>query len=706
MAERLGRVFALALLAPVLLHLIGRGTLDGAWLVLLLTGAPVLLALGLGRGGAGRDEVAWLTALGAALAAPLLPTIFRVDGFDTPLAVTSGALVWLAWNGRLTALTAAPRWGRVARTFFAVWAAWSIGSALRGFVAWQPEGAPWTADLLWAVVTDPFGYRSLIDPVRPFGQLFLRLETVLFAWSGFELALGALGRGDGARFERRFAGALAWGLGLGLVASVAEFSAAAIWRGDSSVWARAAAGIGRNPRPLLDHNALGSALVLILPLSITAALLFWRRRRRLVGDDPKRTALPWVGFGLGVASLIGLALLVSSRSKAALGGFALALPLAFVFYALSRGGPLRRWALGLVAAGLLVVAGLNLVPASWLEPVTSTRYGHDLVRVARFDAAADYLTENRVVVWKRALAVGREHPVVGVGLGRLPLLLGEHHDPAAPGWFNPRNENAHSQYLQWLGEEGWVGLGLGLLLFVGALLGGLRRQSGLSLAGSAGLCGLALTLVVGHALLVSSVALLFAGLVGWLLAGGSMTRVPDEAAGSAGRRPWLAPTAAGLAFGLAFLPLLLPGGSRPLPLADYTFGCYPWDFLPGDGPKRARSVGPDARWFLEWRSSDVLKIPIRDVRDPRFEELVRVTLAVNGKVVVQDKLLPHQNRAELAADPMLTANRETFLRIERPAGVSPGDLVELRLTSSGSFVGSRIYHPDHRRVAARMWPAF
>lgn len=694
MAERAGRLLALVFIAPVVLHLVGRG-FEGAWLVLLLAAAPSLVAWVAARRGcdaAERDELVWLSVLVGAFATPLLPTILRIDGFETPLVLASGGLAWLAWRGRLTALTAAPRPGRAVRLFLWVFAAWSVGSALRGYFAWRPDGVPWTGELFLSALADPFGYRSLVDPMRPFSQLFLRLETLTFLWAGFELALGALGRGDGARFEGRLLKALVVAVGLGILAALAEFASASVWRGDPSILGTIAAGIGRNPRPLLDHNALGSALVLIAPLLLVGAAM---------GRGASQGA--WRLATL-LAALASLGLLVSSRSKSALAGFAVALPLALVFLSFGRGGRARKLALAAVGAGVLGLLAFNLAPASVLEPLAQSRYGNDLLRVVRFEAAKDYLVENRATVWKSARAVGEEHPILGVGLGRLPILLGEHHDPEAEGWFNPRNENAHCQYLQWWSEEGAVGLGLGLFLFLGAILGGLRRQSSLSLVGSASVCGLALNLVVGHALLLSSVALVFAAFVGWLLAGGSMIAGADEAAEAAGQRPRLAPLAAGGAFLVALAPLALDG--RRLPLAETTLGCYPWDWLPGTGPKRARAVGPHAAWFQEWKSGKVMKIPVRDVRDPRFEEPVTLDLFVNGERVLTAFELPHHTQEERASDPELPANPLAYLRVTRPEGVEDGDLIELRLDANSYFVGSRVYSTDHRRVALRMWPAF
>ncbi|MDF1800388.1 MAG: O-antigen ligase family protein [Planctomycetota bacterium] len=709
-------------LLPVVLHLAGRGG-EGLLLVLVLAAAPAAFGLLARRQGAGASaEAAFLTAFGAAFVTPLLPTILGVEGFAAAAVAAHGALAYLAWtSGAWRAVRREPAadgpLARRVRVVLCVWAAWSIGSALRGLLAYLPVDAPWLGDMLVAAALDPFGYASLVDPLRPLSQLFLRLETLAFLWAGVEVFLAARRRGAEAELEARLVACLKWILVAGLVAGVAEFAAAAIWRGDASVLERARAGIGRNNRPLLDHNALGTVLVLLVPLAAAELLGRGERLLRALGD-----ARAWLAFAAsGLGALLALVLLVSSRSKSALAGTGLALLVFAGLWVVRRGGPVRRLFLGVVAAGGLALLAFNLAPAgpgSAVDRLASTRYGHDVVRVLRFDAAAEYVGHNRATIWRGARAVGAEHPLVGVGLGRLPSLLPEHHDPSDPGWFNPRSENAHSQFLQWRAEEGWLGLGLALLVLCLAIWGGVRRGLGggvgpgsearpgvASIAGAAGLVGMLLNLAVGHALLMPAVAFLVAGVLGWLLALGGAPR-PTPASPELeplGVRAALLPGAALFA---AFVPLLLPGGRRPLPLADHTMGCFAWDFLREQVPDRARSLGPDARWFEVWGEGDVMKLPVRDVRDPRFEEPHRLTVEANGEVVVEDFRLPHRTLVELAANPDLLVNPPAYLRIPRPAGVEAGDLVELRLRSSAYFVGSRVFHPDHRRFAVRAWPAF
>ena len=687
MSRSLGRWLALVACLPLILFGVGA-TWGATWLAACLFALPWLAAARAKWSGDEAhliDEVAWLTAVCGALVTPLWPCMVRVDGFDAPIYVALGALAFLAWRGRLSALTAAPRWGRLARVGFAVWAAWSVGSALRGVLSAWSAGAPWLADEFWLAITGQFGQVSMVSALAPLSALSLRLVMIGMAWAGFELALGALGRGEGARFEARMVRVLAWGIAVGFAIGALEFVIEGMWRGDASPWARLSQGLARNPRPLLDHNALGSALTLILPLVAVGA---WHARHKR-----------WV---LALAVALGGFLLVSSRSKSALAGLMVGAGLCALLLAWSRGGLMRRWAAGLLAAGALVLVLFNVAPAVVIERVSANRYGHDLVRVVRLDAARDYLRENRAAVWSQTRTVGAQQPVVGVGLGRLPLLMGAAHEPDAPGWFKPLHENAHSQYLQWRAEEGWLGLLLALLVLAGALLGGLRRRSVWSLAASAGFVGLCVNLAVGHALLVSSVAILFAAFVGWLVAGGSMTRDADEAAEAAGQHRLVVSVLSAGALLLALGPLLL-GRSTPATTLDArslsTFGCYPWEYIAGQTPDRGRAMGPDSRWFEQWGVGDVLKIPVSDFRDARFAELTRLDVWVNGVQAVDEKILPHRQS-------MGDVNRLAYLRLPRPAGVQAGDWVEIRVLASNYFVGTRAFSHDFRRIAFRMWPGF
>ena len=732
------------------ISLFGSARELGTGCIVLAGVACAAPALGLWSGG-GRERKSmgmWLVALGAVFATPLLPPILGVDGFYISVALLHGALIQLALRGELYVTQGSANLRiRVSRALLFATGAWILGSALRGYYAYLPIDAPaWTPGF---GDVNALAMGDMTAANHPLVTGFLRFLMVVFAWAGFELTLRSRiarsrseGHVDGSRIPSaglRLGNTLTWAVLGGFALSCVEFVVASVWRGDSSVWARLSVGLGRNYRPMLDHNALGTVLVLILPLVLLAA---WVGLRRLLGrGGSDGSSEPATGFyrlwslAPPVAAVLGLGLLMTSRSKSALAGFGLAI---FVFggaQALHWGGRTKRLFLGLIAAGAVLWLGLNLAPDGAVQKLSSSRYGHDLVRIARLDAASDYIEANRRTVWDYAGEVGKQHPLVGVGIGRLPLLMASVHDPELDAPFNPLHENAHSQFLQVKTEEGMLGLALFLGLIGMALAGARTRDTGWTrgaaapwrLAGVSGLAGASLSLAAGHALLLPSAGVIFSGMVGWLLAGPGSPKdsaPPGTQPNGAALQPYFA---ALLAFAVAFLPLYAPGGRKPQPLRATTAGCYPWEFNRGAVPDRARALSADARWFEVWGDGDVMKIPVRDVRDPRFEGrhqlTLRVTPALPGSrtgansthedpgaleslATTTEYLLPHNNLADLAADPTAQPNPTGYLRVPAPPGVEPGDLVELHLTSDKSFNGSRLFSIDHRQIALRIWPPF
>ncbi len=692
--------------------------------------APLLLA----RTGAlfgvvgceGLSTRVWLFCLGAVFATPLLPSLVGVDGFFFASALLHSALIFFALNGEMH-FTAVPPSHRIdaARTLLWTWGAWTIGSMLRGYFSYLPLGTPdWTPGFLSA---NSLGFGDMTAANHPLVVGLLRFEMIAFAWMGLELTLRERltksETGDPKRsMGYRIARALAWATLAGFMIGGVEFVFSSLWRGDSSVFARLEAGFGRNYRPLLDHNALGTATVLILPLLICfGAERVLVRIRAGSTSQALKPECSWTGSAIDLylgplAALVGLGFLVTSRSKSALVGFGLALVVLGTTAALRAGGKVRRLVVAALGVGLLFVLGFNLAPDATLEGLSRSRYGNDLVRVLRLDAATEYIADNRSVVWENTAKVGAEHPLVGVGLGRLPLLMAEHHDPAAEGWFNPLHENAHSQYLQVLAEEGWVGLGLFVAVLALALMGARLSRGAQAtpkrtenpiwrIGGVAGLAAVALNLAAGHALLMPSVAVLFAGLLGWLLAG------PAELTKARARGKGLLLVATCAGFTISLTPLWLPGGHRPLPLADMTLGCYPWEWQPDQSPNRARVVSGDARWFQVWGKGSTMKIPVRDVRDSFFENSQELSLSVKVPGVAQTTppirlVLPHSSGLDTAVGPEKEVNPVAYFKVDAPAGIREGDLVELHLQASSTFNGSRLFSLDYRQVAARMWPPF
>lgn len=185
---------------------------------------------------------------------------------------------------------------------------------------------------------------------------------------------------------------------------------------------------------IADNNALALALVMVVPLFYHLATTAPRRWQRL--GLHACTALTLIGI-IGTYSRGGLVALV------AMAGFLwLKAP-----YKLLTG-----------AAGVLcLVIGLVFMPPSWTERMTTIRtYQQDESVNARF------------LAWGFAIEQAGQRPVTGGGFGVFSL------NTSARGANGENALNAHSIYFEVLGEHGYVGLALFLLLGVATFRTGSR----------------------------------------------------------------------------------------------------------------------------------------------------------------------------------------------------------------------------------------
>ncbi|GAB4332658.1 MAG: hypothetical protein Kow0089_00680 [Desulfobulbaceae bacterium] len=207
----------------------------------------------------------------------------------------------------------------------------------------------------------------------------------------------------------------------------------------------------------------------------------------------------------------------------------------------------------------------------------------------------------RVELWRRALAMAREYPLTGVGTGNLYRHSPEYRTRSAGKW---DMENAHDYYLQVLAELGIPGLAL-FLLTVFSLFGrqggagsGQGGQSAVSVTPLRfGLAAYLLTMLTGHALLLSSHQLLFWSAAGMVSARRGRAVVP--LGGSTVIKP----------VGMLFLLLYLAGwawglGSGHPRTISREYGLYSPENWNG---KAMRWMAGRARFFLpaETRSLDL-----------------------------------------------------------------------------------------------------
>lgn len=179
---------------------------------------------------------------------------------------------------------------------------------------------------------------------------------------------------------------------------------------------------------IADNNSLALALIMMLP--------FMHYLRTV-------TESRWVK--LGILGMMGLTLIsiLCSYSRGALLGVGMML---FALLLKTR----HRLVVGVLILG---VAGgaMMLMPHQWYARMQSIdNYQHDESAQGRFQA------------WTFAFRLALDHPFVGGGqlIGRDDALF-KHYVPDAP-----TSRAAHSIYFQVLGETGFVGLGLYLLLLL------------------------------------------------------------------------------------------------------------------------------------------------------------------------------------------------------------------------------------------------
>jgi putative inorganic carbon (HCO3(-)) transporter len=182
-----------------------------------------------------------------------------------------------------------------------------------------------------------------------------------------------------------------------------------------------------------DNNCLGLALVAVLPL-----LVYLRRTSRVRAT---RTALL-------AAMILTLVAVVGTYSRGAL----VTLVVAGSVYAIrSRGGVVL-----VILGGLLASAAPSIMPGKWMERMST---------IQTYDADASF--NGRVAAWRTSYEIASQRPLGG-GFSAVKLDEVARMFPAEGGLTMGRA--AHSIYFEVLGDHGFIGLALYLLVIAAALL--------------------------------------------------------------------------------------------------------------------------------------------------------------------------------------------------------------------------------------------
>lgn len=224
--------------------------------------------------------------------------------------------------------------------------------------------------------------------------------------------------------------------------------------------------------------------------------------------------------GLALVMLLSIGLIVAARSRGAL----LASGAVFLFWLIRR----RAWRL----LALCLVAGLAVIVFT-PEPVLSAKLklGHGG-------------TWARISIWKSAVAVTNDHPILGQGPGQFERGFLRHQFPAPEGHrptrFGLYASRAHSELLHAAAETGWPGL----LLLLAAIAASLfTTRSSRERDWSEKAAGLACAALAVHSLVDNVMAL---PALHWLFMSSLAISLPIET-GSSEQAPRLRPVfAAGL----------------------------------------------------------------------------------------------------------------------------------------------------------------
>ena len=180
-----------------------------------------------------------------------------------------------------------------------------------------------------------------------------------------------------------------------------------------------------------DNNCLALALLMALPLANYLRL---------------QTRQKWLAVGTLIAMVLTVFSVIGSYSRGALLGLA-AIAMAGIFRT-------RHRFVYLALLALLAIPALNFMPDSFHERMQSIS-----------NAGTDASFQGRVDAWQVAFYVARDHFPLGVGF--YGPQLKEIFNAYLPG---ATSHAAHSIYFQVLGEHGFIGLAIYLVLIAAAFI--------------------------------------------------------------------------------------------------------------------------------------------------------------------------------------------------------------------------------------------
>ena len=283
--------------------------------------------------------------------------------------------------------------------------------------------------------------------------------------------------------------------------------------------------------PFVDPDHFAGYLAMVFPLALACAVF-----PNLI--TPRRATLAF-RIQCGVASFVIFLAILLSLSRAGWLGLIVATVIMFLLAAprgatrdaessgISKFGGVR-----LAIVGIVILFGASMIfigPEARVATVTRVN-----------QSAAELETSvNRMQAWKGGLALIRDFPLLGVGLGGWPEIFERYQ---LPPWQMLYFAQAHNDYVQLIAEVGIVGL----VLFVWLAVRIIRKvaSGALSMEASsgpifgaiiAGLAAMCLIEIFDFDLRIPAISLLFSVFAGLLV---RLTTIGSWSAGKLKTRPW------------------------------------------------------------------------------------------------------------------------------------------------------------------------
>ncbi|HEY2048031.1 MAG TPA: putative O-glycosylation ligase, exosortase A system-associated [Caulobacteraceae bacterium] len=303
---------------------------------------------------------------------------------------------------------------------------------------------------VWFTVLTAIAWAGSKEPKTPPANAFIAFLVLFAAWTCVSTYF-ALDRSDALPSLDRNLKTVILALAVAMLANSRARLQAVIWVIVISIGYYGAKGggftlltgsqshvFGPAASMIQDNNALGLALVVLLPLMVYLRL------------TSKYAIVRWALLGL---MFLTLAAILGTYSRGAL----IALGASAAIFALRS-----RYGLVLLAAGAIGAAALpSVMPHQWLERMHT-------IKAADQDASF----EDRVAAWRSSFNIAMDRPLVGGGFSAVESteIVQAHKTPGSLD----HGRAAHSVYFQVLGDNGFVGLALYLTMVGAAVLNTFR----------------------------------------------------------------------------------------------------------------------------------------------------------------------------------------------------------------------------------------